>query len=132
VGIRSQVKGDEAATQLRTAFSSATIPVWFVELELYDSIRVFPDQCVTLPRIGVAILNAGLVNMSYAILPATKHGFAMQANYLSTELLAILFLPILRAKRVASAAGPPLLTVVMSDAAYGADIETASRSCRAG
>ena len=41
------------------------------------------------------------------------------------EFAAILLLLILRAKRVASAAGPSLLTVVMSDATYGADIETA-------
>ncbi|KAH8755284.1 hypothetical protein BGZ57DRAFT_963327 [Hyaloscypha finlandica] len=87
VGIRSQVKSDEATAQLRTAFLSATISVRFVDLELYDSIRIFPDQCVTLQRIDIAILSAGLVNMSYAILPATKHEITMQANYLSTELL---------------------------------------------
>ena len=125
MGIRSQVKSDDATAQLRTAFLSAITSLRFVDLQLYDSIRVFPDQCVTLPRIGIAILNAGLVNMSYAILPATEHEIALLANYLSTELLAILFLPILRAKRVASAAGPPLLTVVMSDTAYDADIKTA-------
>jgi hypothetical protein len=64
---------------MRTAFPSATISVWLVDLELHDSIRVFPDQCVTLPRIGIAILNVGLMNMSYAILPATKHEVMMQA-----------------------------------------------------
>ena len=124
MGVRSQVKGNAAAAQLRTAFPSATISVWMVDLESYDSIRAFADQCATLPRIDIAILNAGLMNTPYTIVPATKHEITMQVNYLSTALLAILLLPILRAKRVAGAIRPPVLTLVGSDAAYGADIET--------
>ncbi|KAH6683941.1 retinol dehydrogenase 12 [Halenospora varia] len=125
MGVRSQAKGEAAAAQLRTAFPSATISIWIVDLESYDSIRAFADQCATLPRIDIAILNAGLMKTKYTIVPATKHEMTMQVNYLSTALLAILLLPILRAKRIAGTTKPPVLTIVVSDAAYGADIDTA-------
>ncbi|CZR51213.1 related to short-chain dehydrogenase/reductase family protein, putative [Phialocephala subalpina] len=125
MGVRSQVKGDAAAAQLRSAFPSATISVWTVDRESYDSIRAFADQCATLLRIDIEILNAGFMNTPYTTVAATKHEITMLVNYLSMALLAILLLPILRAKRVAGAARPPVLTLVGSDAAYGADIETA-------
>jgi NAD(P)-dependent dehydrogenase (short-subunit alcohol dehydrogenase family) len=125
MGVRSQAKGDSAAAQLRNAFPSATISVWVVDLESYDSIRAFADQCATLPRIDIAILSAGLMNTTYTTVPVTKHEITMQVNYLSTALLAILLLPLLRAKRAARATRPPVLTIVGSDAAYGADLETA-------
>jgi NAD(P)-dependent dehydrogenase (short-subunit alcohol dehydrogenase family) len=125
MGVRSQVKGEEAAAQLRTAFPSATISVWVVDLESYDSVRSFAALCSALPRIDIVILNAGLINLSYTVVPATKHESTMQVNYLSTALLAILLLPILRAKKVSGTANPPVLTIVVSDAAYGAVIGTA-------
>lgn len=125
MGVRSQVKGDAAATELRTIFPFATISVWILDLESYDSVRAFADQCAALPRIDIAILNAGLMNSPYTVVPATEHEITMQVNYLSTVLLAILLLPILRAKRVAGAATPPVLTLVVTDAAYTADIDTA-------
>ncbi|KAE8451440.1 hypothetical protein EG329_004069 [Mollisiaceae sp. DMI_Dod_QoI] len=125
MGVRSQVKGDAAAAQLRTTFPSATISVWIVNLESYDSIRAFVDQCSTLPRIDIAILNAGLMNTPYTVVPTTKHEITMQVNYISTALLALLLIPLLRTKRVASTARPPVLTIVGSDGAYGANIETA-------
>lgn len=124
MGVRSQVKGDAAAAQLRAAFPSAIISVWTIDLESYNSIRAFVEQCATLPRIDIAILNAGLMSAKYTVVPATKHELTMQVNYLSTALLAILLVPILRAKRVAGATRPPVLTVVSSDAVYGTDIET--------
>ncbi|KAH8657385.1 hypothetical protein BGZ60DRAFT_415796 [Tricladium varicosporioides] len=124
MGVRSQGKGDAAAAQLRTAFPSATISVWIVDLESYDSIRAFANQCAALPRIDIVILNAGLMNMTYATVPATGHEITMQVNYLSTALLAILLLPILKVKRVTGASRPPVLSIVVSDAAYGVDIDT--------
>jgi NAD(P)-dependent dehydrogenase (short-subunit alcohol dehydrogenase family) len=107
MGVRSQIKGDEAAAQLRTTFPSVTISVWILDLESCDSIRAFADQCETLPRIDIAILNAGLMNSPYTIVPATKHDITMQVNYLSTALLAILLIPLLRAKKVVGAAKLP-------------------------
>jgi NAD(P)-dependent dehydrogenase (short-subunit alcohol dehydrogenase family) len=124
MGVRSQAKGDEAASKLRTSFPFAIISVWILDLESYGSVRAFAQQCATLPRIDIVILNAGFMSTQYTVVPATKHEVTIQVNYLSTALLAILLLPILRAKRDVSAAKQPVLTIVVSDAAYRVDIET--------
>jgi NAD(P)-dependent dehydrogenase (short-subunit alcohol dehydrogenase family) len=124
MGVRSQTKGDAAATKLRTAFPSSTITVWIVDMESYDSIRAFAEQCVSLPRIDITILNAGLLNKWFTVVPATNHENTLQVNYLSTALLAMLLLPTIKAKRVAGTARPPVLTLVGSDLAYDAKIET--------
>jgi FlaA1/EpsC-like NDP-sugar epimerase len=44
MGVRSQTKGDAAAAELRTTFPSATISVWLLDLESYDSVRAFADK----------------------------------------------------------------------------------------
>ncbi|KAI1377708.1 NAD(P)-binding protein [Hypoxylon crocopeplum] len=124
IGVRSQVKGDEAAIQLRKEFPASLISVWTMDLESYDSIRAFADRCATLPRIDIVILNAGLSKTYYSTCPATDHEVTLQVNYLSTALLAILFLPILKAKKAVGAINPPVVTIVGSDLAYQTDIHT--------
>jgi len=124
MGVRSQAKGDAAAAKLCKDFPSATISVWIIDLESYDSVTAFAGKCETLPRIDIAVLNAGLVTSSYAIVPSTKHETTMQVNYLSTALLAILLLPILKAKKVRDAPNPPVISIVGSDLAYGAKLES--------
>lgn len=99
MAVRSQVKGDEAADQLRSEFPTSNISVWTLEMESYDSIRAFADRCATLPRIDIVLLNAALMKMAHTTVPATGHELTMQVNYLSTALLAILLLPILKSKR---------------------------------
>ncbi|RYP40727.1 hypothetical protein DL767_001482 [Monosporascus sp. MG133] len=118
-----QSKGDEAAGLLRKEFPESTISVWTIDLESYASIRAFTEQCATLPRIDIVILNAGLAKPSYATVPETGYEVTLQINYLSTALLAILLLPILRAQRATNASRPPVLTIVGSDMAYRAHIE---------
>ncbi|KJZ69403.1 hypothetical protein HIM_11199 [Hirsutella minnesotensis 3608] len=78
-----------------------------------------------LPRLDIAILNAGLIETRFTVVPATEHEVTLQVNYLSTALLAMLLLPVLKAKKARGAAGPPVLTIVSSDMAYKAEIETA-------
>jgi len=124
MGVRSQAKGDTAANLLRKEFSQATISVWLLDLESYDSITAFAERCATLPRIDIAILNAGLSKTSFSTVASTGHENLMQVNYLSTALLAILLLPILKAKKSASATRPPVLSMVGSDLAYMGTIET--------
>jgi NAD(P)-dependent dehydrogenase (short-subunit alcohol dehydrogenase family) len=122
MGVRSQAKGDEAANQLRKEFPTATVSVWILDMESYDSIRAFAEQCATLPRIDIAILNAALMKISYTTVPATGHEISLQVNYLSTELLAVLLLPVLKSKKATKK--PPVLSIVGSDLAYRVDINT--------
>jgi NAD(P)-dependent dehydrogenase (short-subunit alcohol dehydrogenase family) len=124
MGVRSQVKGDAAAAKLRQEFPGATISIWVVDLESYDSVLAFADRCAALPRLDIAILNAGLMKTPYTVAPTTEHEATLQVNYLSTALLAILLLPILKAKRNLGAARPPVLTLVGSDLMYQVDVGT--------
>ena len=124
MGVRSQTKGDAAAAQLRTKFPSATISVWIIDMQSYDSIRAFATKCESLPRIDITILNAGLVNTPYTVVPSTKHEVTLQVNYLSTALLALLLLPTLKSKKIPGTQRPPVLSIVGSDLAYGAVLET--------
>lgn len=124
IGVRSRTKGDEAASQLRKAFPSATISVWIVDMQSYQSINAFVDQCKTLPRIDIAILNAALMKISFTTEPSTGHEVSLQVNYLSTALLSILLLPVLKEKKASGAERPPVLSIVGSDLAYRVDVET--------
>ncbi|KAF2685180.1 NAD(P)-binding protein [Lentithecium fluviatile CBS 122367] len=124
MGVRSQAKGDAAAAKLRKDFPSATISVWLVDLESYESVQAFVEKCAALPRIDIAILNAGLVSLTYAVVPGTKHELTLQVNYLSTVLLAILLLPLLKAKKAVDAPRPPVISIVGSDLAYGAKLDS--------
>ncbi|KAK6221452.1 hypothetical protein LQW54_001554 [Pestalotiopsis sp. IQ-011] len=125
MGVRTQSKGDAAAQGLRKEFPGATIDVWIVDMESYDSVRAFASRCEKLSRIDIVLLNAGLIKASHETQPATGHELTFQVNYLSTALLTILLLPILRAKKLTTAgARPPVLSVVNSDTAYMAKFET--------
>jgi NAD(P)-dependent dehydrogenase (short-subunit alcohol dehydrogenase family) len=124
MGVRSQAKGDAAAAKLQKDFPSATISVWLVDLESYDSVRAFTEKCAALPRIDIAILNAGLIQKEHVVVSSTKHEVTLQVNYLSTVLLAVLLLPLLKAKKTVDAPRPPTLSIVGSDAAYNAKLDS--------
>ncbi|CAH0003347.1 unnamed protein product [Clonostachys byssicola] len=124
LGVRTEARGHDAAEKLQKEFPSASITVWAVDLESYASIHTFTDKCAALPRIDFAILNAGLFKSSYATVPATDHEVTLQVNYLSTALLGILLLPILRSKKRVGAPKPPVLSFVGSDMIYQTDMNS--------
>ncbi|KAI1772155.1 NAD(P)-binding protein [Hypoxylon cercidicola] len=123
VSVRSQARGDAAADKLRNEFPNSTISVWLLDMESYDSVTAFAKKCETLARIDLVILNAGLRSDQFQILKTTQHEQSFQVNYLSTSLLAILLLPILKSKKVPSGL-PPRLSIVSSDTAYWASLKT--------
>ncbi|KAF5602433.1 short-chain dehydrogenase reductase family [Fusarium subglutinans] len=123
MAVRSQAKGDAAASALRAEFPDSTVSVWILDMESYDSVAAFATQCDTLPRIDIVILNAALIKPSFSR-ASTGHELTMQVAYLSTALLTILLLPILKLKRTGADTRPPVITVVGSDLAYRADIQT--------
>ncbi|KAK7926552.1 hypothetical protein PG985_003550 [Apiospora marii] len=99
MGVRSTKRGQDAAAQLQHINPDATINVWEVDMEIYTSIHTFVRRCETeLPRIDFAILNAGIAPADHVVLE-TGHESTVQVNYLSTVLLGILLLPVLKAKR---------------------------------
>ncbi|KAI0382326.1 NAD(P)-binding protein [Hypomontagnella monticulosa] len=120
MAVRSQARGDAAANKLRNEFPGAKVWVWLLDMESYDSIKAFTERCETLPRLDIVILNAGLRSDKFQLLANTHHEQSFQVNYLSTALLTILLLPVLKAKRPSSGTLPPRLSLVTSDTSYWA------------
>lgn len=115
LGVRTREKGEATRRRIlaRTARPESTIVVVTVDLSTFDSVRSFIAalEGVT-TRLDVALLNAGLGNPSYETAPSGRE-MALQVNVLSTALMAILLLPLLR--RTADATGQrPHLTFVNS------------------
>jgi NAD(P)-dependent dehydrogenase (short-subunit alcohol dehydrogenase family) len=113
---RTEAKGASAASSLRAAFPDANIDLLPLEMTSYDSIRALVREVEALPRLDMAILNAGGMKKSFRLVPETGHEEVVQVNYLSTILLAVLLLPILKAKRINN--NPARLTIVNTSGAY--------------
>ena len=117
VAVRSLDKGKAAAAKLVTANSSAKIDVWVLDMESYDSIQAFVHKCdAELPHIEYTVLNAGIAPMDFRKVRSTGHETTVQVNHLSTVLLTILLLPVLKAKSTRQE--PARLTVVNSVMAH--------------
>ncbi|XXG98037.1 hypothetical protein Hte_004354 [Hypoxylon texense] len=121
MAVRSVPKGETVASKLRSQFPEADIRAWSLEMESYSSIRAFSRRAdAELSRLDIAILNAGMQTAYFGVVPDTGHETLVQVNYLSTVLLALLLLPVLKIK---SPAGQPgRLTIVSSGTARGAKL----------
>ena len=112
IAVRTISKGEDAAGPLREKFAEAKIDVWPLDMLSYDSVQEFAKKCETLQRLDIAILNAGIAPTKYQKSTSTGHEEALQVNYLSTVLLSILLLPILKEKSPADT--PGRLSIVCS------------------
>lgn len=122
ITVRNEKKGNEAAAKLRSLHPGAKIEVWPLDMLSYDSIQAFIKRCNDdLPRIDFIILNAGMVSGEFSINESTGHEVCFQVNYLSTALLTILLLPILKAKRNPKQDKPSRITIVGSGLALSAN-----------
>ncbi|KAK6854005.1 hypothetical protein PG995_010817 [Apiospora arundinis] len=104
------------------SFPHAHIEVWILDMEDPDSVSAFVVKCQTLGRIDMVILNAGVQNKDWVVSAKTGNEQTFQVNYISTVMLAVLLLPILKAKG-GPAGKPARLTVVTSTTAYFADFD---------
>ncbi|KAF4999859.1 hypothetical protein FDECE_11358 [Fusarium decemcellulare] len=109
LGVRSPDKGQDAAAPLRKAHPNAKIEVWQLDMLSYESVRAFAKGCSALPRLDIAILNAGIGAMDFVLNQSTGHEEMLQVNYLSTALLSILLVPVLKSKPPQSVPGRLLL-----------------------
>ncbi|KAJ0418803.1 putative short-chain dehydrogenase/reductase family protein [Aspergillus carlsbadensis] len=118
LAVRSQASGDTAAETLRARFPTADIQVWIMDMAEYDSINAFINRCRNLDRIDYVVLNAGMQSSTFQR-HTTGHELVFQVNYLSTALLCMLLVSVMKDKNHTRAAGqPPVLTVVGSDTMY--------------
>jgi NAD(P)-dependent dehydrogenase (short-subunit alcohol dehydrogenase family) len=99
LAVRSIEKGEPAASSLLRAHPSAKIEVWQLDLNSYDSILGFTRRIDnTLSRVDMVLLNAGIMKLSFGRNKSTGHEEIFQVNYISTMLLCMLLLPILKIK----------------------------------
>jgi len=124
MAVRNQGKGEAEAAKLRASYPGATVSVWQLDMVSYASIQAFARRVdVELPRLDIVILNAGVSPGSMRLVPESGHEETIQVNYLSTMLLAVLLLPLLRRKRAealtsnvspAQGLAPPRVSIVSS------------------
>ena len=120
LAVRSLEKGGAAKTSLLKDFPQATVEVWPLDMKSYDSIQSFSRRVEKeLTRLDMAILNAGVGKLKHEVVPGTGHEEIVQINYLSTVLLCILILPIL--KRMSPPGIPGRLLIVSSAVALTAN-----------
>jgi NAD(P)-dependent dehydrogenase (short-subunit alcohol dehydrogenase family) len=112
LAVRSTTKGEAAAVKLRKLYPTANIQVWMLDMSSYNSVQSFSRRVqMDLRRIDIVILNAGLMTLEFTANKNTGHDECVQVNFLSTMLLTILLLPILKSKRQLN--GQPVhLTIV--------------------
>jgi NAD(P)-dependent dehydrogenase (short-subunit alcohol dehydrogenase family) len=98
IAVRSVAKGEAAANTFRAKYPQATIDVFQLDMSSYSSIQAFAAQVKQLDHVDIAILNAGVRKTKLELDPNTGHEETIQVNYISTVLLCILLLPILKQK----------------------------------
>lgn len=98
LAVRTAEKGEATKKRIleHTSRRSDTIEIVLIDLTTYDSVR----SCIAAleknsPHLDVALLNAGLGNPKFETAPSGRE-MALQVNVLSTALMAILLLPLLR------------------------------------
>ncbi|GAB1313424.1 hypothetical protein MFIFM68171_03634 [Madurella fahalii] len=124
LAVRSPDKGKRVAQELRAAYPRAAVDVWELEMGDYDSVRGFARRAEAefsntradgKKRLDIAILNAGMTRTDFARNAKTGHCEVVQVNYLSTFLLAMLLLPVMRDR---AGEKPGRLSIVNSGGAY--------------
>ncbi|KAI0009468.1 retinol dehydrogenase 12 [Xylariaceae sp. FL0662B] len=115
IAVRNEPKGEAARKELLSGRTDGahTIEVWKLDLSLYESVTAFVERTKGLDRLDIVVLNAGQASITRKINQSTGHDECIQVNYLSNALLAILLLPVLKAKN--SPQRPGRLAVVNSD-----------------
>lgn len=79
LAVRSPGKGETAAAELRKLHPQAKVEVWPLDMCSYRSIQSFADRVgQDLPRLDIALLNAGLVKPSFELIQETGHEETLQ------------------------------------------------------
>ena len=111
LAVRNIRKGEVARDRIQARTKNRNIEVWELEMANYASITNFASRVgKELPRLDVAVLNAGIVVNDYTIGPEGWESM-LQVNVLSTALLGLLLLPRLEASKVTKDDAPHLVIV---------------------
>ncbi|KAJ6517876.1 hypothetical protein C8R47DRAFT_97 [Mycena vitilis] len=108
LGVRDVAKGEAAKTRLvaEAGFSGA-VEVWEIDMADFASVKRFAARANSLERLDGALLNAGLNAGSWEMTGDAWERM-LQVNALSTGLLALLLLPLLKSTAAQPDASPHL------------------------
>lgn len=125
LAVRDEAKGQTAAKALSSSprfdAKTQTIEVRKLDLSSYDSVIEFAERMATEVDPDLIILNAGLFKLYATYNDSTGHDEDVQVNYLSTVLLLVLLLRLVKNKQAANAkSSPPHFVVVTSVVAHWA------------
>ncbi|KAI1432411.1 NAD(P)-binding protein [Xylaria sp. CBS 124048] len=112
LAVRDEAKGQDVR---RTLGEEDRTEVWALDLSSRDSILAFAERAHGLLALDIAILNAGVFKVHESFDPASGYEESVQINYLSTVLVALLLLPIIKARK--RGREPGKLVLVSSDTA---------------
>lgn len=133
MAVRNESKGHAARETLLSQTSQQlgdnAIEVWVLDLSVYDSVVTFAERANSLERLDLVNLNAGFAPIKQTINEHTGHDEVIQVNYLSTALLAMLLLPVIKDKQArGSQPSPSRLTFTSSEVASWTDFKERSQS----
>lgn len=103
LGCRDVEKGNaakrdiEATNHVDGIKDPARVEMWQVDLASFDSVKAFCERAAKLERLDIVIENAGILGMTYA--EAEGYERITTVNVISTWLMALLLLPVLRATK---------------------------------
>jgi NAD(P)-dependent dehydrogenase (short-subunit alcohol dehydrogenase family) len=128
LAVRNEESGKAAAEQLLAGRSAdQKVEVWKLDLGEYKSVTAFAERVSKLEaRPDVIVLNAGVLCAAPTLNRSTGHDEDIQTNFLSTVLLLVLLLPIVKTKPSAArtAVVPvPHISVVSSIMAHWAKFD---------
>ena len=119
MAVRTVSKGEAAAASFWQVYPDCKVEVWELDMLSYQSIETFANRCKSLPKLDLAILNAGVGSGNESrINSLTGHEETIQVNYLSTALLSLLLLPILASTQHLHPSEPSRLLIVGSGTAF--------------
>jgi retinol dehydrogenase 12 len=113
IACRTLSKGEAAKADIeKTEKRTGVLQVWELDLSSFASVKAFAKRCETLPQLDVCVENAGVFSLTYS--QAEGHETTITVNVISTFMLALLLLPIMR-QSAAKTGSRPFLTIVTSE-----------------
>ena len=95
LGVRSAEKGEAAKKDIEsTTKRTNVVEVWPLDLCNYASVKAFATKAAELPRLDAVVENAAVAAGKFEL--AEDNESTITVNVVSTFLLALLLLPILR------------------------------------
>ncbi|KAF4628887.1 hypothetical protein G7Y89_g9263 [Cudoniella acicularis] len=124
IGCRNTTKGEAAKLSIEESTKRQNvIEVWEVDLSSYDSVKAFCKKAEGLDRLDCVVENAGIAVPVFEEVEGMES--TITVNVISTFLMALLLLPILRTSGLKHNITPHL-TIVASDAHFQASFKEQS------